>query len=84
MAAVSVRRNYFLLPCAVKYGVIRSVYGDQLALHGVYMLTTPLEFQEGDILRVYQPDHMDSALVVYYQKLEGVLKRSAFSRRFNL
>ena len=36
MAAVSVRRNYFLLPCAVKYGVIRSVYGDQLALHGVY------------------------------------------------
>ena len=36
-----------------------------------YTLTTPLEFQEGDILGVYQPSSMDSALVVYYQKHDG-------------
>ena len=34
-----------------------------------YTLTTPLEFQEGDILGVYQPQ--DSALVLYYQERDG-------------
>ena len=34
-----------------------------------YNLTTPLEFQEGDILGVYQP--RDSALDVYYQERDG-------------
>ena len=37
MAAVSVGRNNFLLSCVVKYGVIRPVYEDQLALQGVYI-----------------------------------------------
>ena len=36
-----------------------------------YILTTPLEFQEGDILGIYQPRRQDSALVVYYQELDG-------------
>ena len=36
-----------------------------------HTLSTPLEFQEGDILGVYQPRHMDSALVVYYQERDG-------------
>ena len=36
-----------------------------------YTLTTPLEFQEGDILGVYQPRRQDSALVVYYQERDG-------------
>ena len=31
----------------------------------------PLEFQEGDILGVYQPQHSDSALVVYSQDRDG-------------
>ena len=31
----------------------------------------PLEFQEGDILGVYQPRSRDSALVVYYQESDG-------------
>ena len=30
-----------------------------------------LEFQEGDILGVYQPRGLDSALVVYYQERDG-------------
>lgn len=33
-----------------------------------YNLSIPLEFQEGDILGVYQPRRQDSALVVYYQE----------------
>ena len=36
-----------------------------------YNLSTPLEFQEGDILGVYQPRRQDSALVVYYQRRDG-------------
>ena len=36
-----------------------------------YALSTPLEFQEGDILGVYQPRRPDSALVVYYQERDG-------------
>ena len=36
-----------------------------------YNLSTPLEFQEGDILGVYQPKHDKSALVVYYQERDG-------------
>ena len=36
-----------------------------------YTLSTPLEFQEGDILGVYQPQSQDSALVVYYQEHDG-------------
>ena len=36
-----------------------------------YTLSTPLEFQEGDILGVYQPRNRDSALVVYYQHRDG-------------
>ena len=36
-----------------------------------YTLSTPLEFQEGDILGVYQPRRLDSALVVYYQECDG-------------
>ena len=36
-----------------------------------YMLTSPLEFQEGDILGVYQPGRRDSQLVVYYQEDDG-------------
>ena len=35
------------------------------------MLTSPLEFQEGDILGVYQPRQGDSQLVVYYQEDDG-------------
>ena len=38
-----------------------------------YTLSTPLEFQEGDILGVYQPKEGDSALVVYYQERDGPL-----------
>ena len=34
-----------------------------------YNLSTPLEFQEGDILGVFLP--MDAALVVYYQECDG-------------
>ena len=36
-----------------------------------YTLSTPLEFQEGDILGVYQPQSQNSALVVYYQQRDG-------------
>ena len=36
-----------------------------------YILSSPLEFQEGDILGVYQPRRGDSALVVYYQERDG-------------
>ena len=36
-----------------------------------YTLSTPLEFQEGDILGVYQPKYDKSALVVYYQERDG-------------
>ena len=36
-----------------------------------YTLSTPLEFQEGDILGVYQPQSQVSALVVYYQERDG-------------
>ena len=36
-----------------------------------YTLSTPLEFQEGDILGVYQPRQQNSALVVYYQERDG-------------
>ena len=36
-----------------------------------YTLTSPLEFQEGDILGVYQPRQSDSQLVVYYQEDDG-------------
>ena len=36
-----------------------------------YTLSTPLEFQEGDILGVYQPRQQDSTLVVYYQERDG-------------
>ena len=36
-----------------------------------YTLSTPLEFQEEDILGVYQPRRQNSALVVYYQERDG-------------
>ena len=36
-----------------------------------YIPNPPLEFQEGDILGVYQPPHQHSALVVYYQDHDG-------------
>ena len=36
-----------------------------------YIPNSPLEFQEGDILGVYQPRHQESALVVYYQERDG-------------
>ena len=36
-----------------------------------YIPNPPLEFQEGDILGVYQPRQKDSALVVYYQDRDG-------------
>ena len=36
-----------------------------------YTLSTPLEFQEGDILGVYQPRRQDSAVVVYFQQRDG-------------
>ena len=36
-----------------------------------HILNTPLEFQEGDILGVYQPRGQDNALVVYYQERDG-------------
>ena len=36
-----------------------------------YTLSTPLEFQEGDILGVYQPQLSKSAFVVYYQERDG-------------
>ena len=36
-----------------------------------YNLSTPLEFKEGDILGVYQPQINMSALVVYYQECDG-------------
>ena len=36
-----------------------------------YNLSNPLEFQEGDILGVYQPQIENSALVVYYQERDG-------------
>ena len=36
-----------------------------------YIPNPPLEFQEGDILGVYQPRQQDSALVVYYQERDG-------------
>ena len=36
-----------------------------------YTLTSPLEFQEGDILGVYQQRQGDSQLVMYYQDDDG-------------
>ena len=36
-----------------------------------YIPNPPLEFQEGDILGVYQPQHNDSALVVFSQDRDG-------------
>ena len=36
-----------------------------------YIPNPPLEFQEGDILGVYQPRQRDSALVAYYQERDG-------------
>ena len=36
-----------------------------------YNLSTPLEFQEGDILGLYQPLTQFSALVVYFQEFDG-------------
>ena len=45
-----------------------------------YNLSTPLEFQEGDILGVYQPQSQDSALVVYYQQRDGPVNFEGGSR----
>ena len=36
-----------------------------------YIPNPPMEFQEGDILGVYQPRRRVSALVVYYQERDG-------------
>ena len=36
-----------------------------------YIPNPPLEFQEGDILGVYQPDDGESELVIYYQQRDG-------------
>ena len=36
-----------------------------------YTPNPPLEFQEGDILGVYQPKEGESAVVVYYQERDG-------------
>ena len=36
-----------------------------------HILNTPLEFKKGEILGVYQPPRLDSALVVYYQERDG-------------
>ena len=36
-----------------------------------YSLSTPLEFQEGDILGLHQPNTQNSELVVYFQEFDG-------------
>ena len=36
-----------------------------------YTLSTPLEFQEGDTLGLFQPRRQDSTLVVYFQQRDG-------------
>ena len=38
-----------------------------------YLLNPPLEFKEGDILGVYQPDKSDNLQKLYYQKYTGPL-----------
>ena len=38
-----------------------------------YLLNPPLEFQEGDILGMYQPHKTDNLLKLYYQKYTGPL-----------
>ena len=49
------------------------VPSDAIATNNVveFVPNTPLEFQEGDILGVYQPRRQDSALIVYYQERDG-------------
>ena len=36
-----------------------------------YNLTTPISFQSGDVLGVYQPDQSVSVVRVYYRQLQG-------------
>ena len=38
-----------------------------------YNLTTPISFQSGDVLGVYQPAKGDSVVRVYYRQLQGVM-----------
>ena len=45
-----------------------------------YNLSTPLEFKEGDILGVYQPQLNMSALVVYYQERDGPVNYREISK----
>ena len=36
-----------------------------------YNLSAPLEFKEGDILGLYQPQRQKSALILYFQEYDG-------------
>ena len=49
-----------------------------------YTLSTPLEFQEGDILGVYQPKCDKSALVVYYQEHHVMVLRTMNKAKIHL
>ena len=52
---------------------IRLAAGDYFSPDGVfqYNLTTPISYQSGDVLGVYQPDQSDSIVRVYYSQENG-------------
>ena len=54
------KANYSQLPSNTLTGTVAE-----------YNLSTPLEFQEGDILGMYQPHRQNSSIVVYYQERDG-------------
>ena len=57
---------------------IRLAEGD-FSPNGVlqYNLTTPISFQSGDVLGVYQPDHRKSIVRVYYSQENGITYRNS-------
>ena len=42
-----------------------------------YNLTTPISYQSGDVLGVYQPDQSDSVVRMYYSQENGITYRNS-------
>ena len=47
-----------------------------------YIPNPPLDFQEGDILGVFQPFWMNSQTVIHYQKNDGPVNRAVYNQDF--
>ena len=54
----------------VYFGLLSSSNNDSSTVRE-YILNPPIEFQEGDILGVYQPQEDRSDLLIYYQDNDG-------------